>query len=145
VLAEIGAGDIPQLLVFNKIDRLDGVQPHHDAPANPQAAPQARERIWLSAGTGAGLDLLRASLAHRFGDRQVRGELRLAPADGRFRARLHGLGVVRREQSDEHGWRLEVELPLGLAERLADEAGGHLLQPLLLVGPGAPTYNPDTH
>jgi GTP-binding protein HflX len=53
--------------------------------------------------------------------------------------------VVRSERSDEHGWQLEVELPLGLAERLADEAGGHLLQPLLLVGPGAPTYNPDTH
>ena len=145
VLAEIGAGEIPQLLVFNKIDRLEGVLAHRDPATDPIAGAGSRERIWLSAASAAGLDLLRESLARRFGDRQVSGELRLAPADGRFRARLHGLGVVRGEQSDEQGWRLQVELPLGLAERLADEAGGHLLQPLLLVGPGAPTYNPDTH
>ena len=145
VLAEIGAGEIPQLLVFNKIDRLEGVLAHRDPATDPIAGAGSRERIWLSAASAAGLDLLRESLARRFGDRQVSGELRLAPADGRFRARLHGLGVVRGEQSDEQGWRLQVELPLGLAERLADEAGGHLLQPLLLVGPGAPPYNPDTH
>jgi GTP-binding protein HflX len=152
VLAEIGAADLPQLLVFNKIDRLDGVGPHRDAPSAPDAAGTpatagaSRERLWLSAATGAGLDLLRETLARRFGDRQIHGELRLAPADGRFRARLHGLGVVRGEQADdEGGWRVKVELPLALAERLADEPGGHLLQPLLLVSPDAPTYNPDTH
>ena len=75
----------------------------------------------------------------------MRGDLQLSAGEGRFRARLHGLGVVRDEQADEHGWRLTVDLPLALAERLADEAGGHLLQPLLLVGLDAPTYNPDTH
>src|SRR5690606_3968149 len=32
VLAEIGAGDIPQLLVFNKIDRIEGAQARRDAP-----------------------------------------------------------------------------------------------------------------
>ena len=149
VLAEIGAADLPQLLVFNKIDRLEDVEPRRDppsAPAAPDAAGTSRERLWLSAVTGAGLDLLRETLARRFGDRQLRGEVRLAPADGRFRARLHGLGVVRAEQADdEGGWRVKVELPLALAERLADEPGGHLLQPLLLVSPDAPTYNPDTH
>ena len=146
VLAEIGAADLPQVLVFNKIDRLEGVVPHADPPSMPDAATASRERLWLSAASGAGLDLLRDCLALRFGDRQVRGEVRLAPADGRFRARLHGLGVVRGEQSEnDGGWRVTVELPLVLAERLADEPGGHLLQPLLLVRPDAPTYNPDTH
>lgn len=32
VLEEIGAGDIPQLLVFNKIDRIEGAAPRHDRP-----------------------------------------------------------------------------------------------------------------
>ena len=31
VLDEIGAGDIPQLLVYNKIDRIEGASPRHDA------------------------------------------------------------------------------------------------------------------
>jgi GTP-binding protein HflX len=60
-----------------------------------------------------------------------------------MRARLHALGAIRAEDSDEQGgWRLEIELPLAVAERLADEPGGEVLGPLLLVGPGAPTYNP---
>ena len=145
VLAEIGAGDLPQVLVFNKIDRIEGATPHLDPASAPHGDTPGRERLWLSAASGAGLDLLRELLARRFGDRQVRGDLQLSAGEGRFRARLHGLGVVRDEQADEHGWRLTVDLPLALAERLADEAGGHLLQPLLLVGLDAPTYNPDTH
>src|SRR5688572_18673961 len=32
VLQEIGAGDLPQMLVFNKIDRIEGAEPRHDQP-----------------------------------------------------------------------------------------------------------------
>jgi GTP-binding protein HflX len=147
VLEEIGAADIPQILVFNKIDRLEDTAPHRDPPADATTASgiYRRERIWLSAASGAGLDLLRASLAARFSDRQISGELHLGPDQGRLRARLHSLGVVRGEVADEHGWRLSLEMPLATAERVANEAGGHLLQPLLLVAPVAPTYNPDIH
>jgi GTP-binding protein HflX len=137
VLEEIGAGDIPQVLVFNKIDRIEGATPRHD----PEV--EGRERIWLSARTGDGLELLRDLLARRFVDRRLSGPLRLGPADGRLRARLHALGAVKSEQGDESGWRLELDLPLAAAERLAEESGGHPLHALLLVAPGAPTYNPD--
>jgi GTP-binding protein HflX len=71
-------------------------------------------------------------------------ELRLAPDQGRLRARLHELAAIRSEHADEAGWLLQLDLPLAAAERLADEPGGHLLHALLLVAPGAPTYNPDT-
>ena len=141
VLAEIGAGDIPQLLVFNKIDRLDSVPGRRDLPANGAPAG-VRERVWLSAKSGDGLELLRDSLGTRFGDRQLSGELRLAAGQGRLRSRLHALGAVREETADELGWLLQLELPLAVAERLANEPGGHLLQALLLVAPAAPTYNP---
>jgi GTP-binding protein HflX len=123
------------LLVFNKIDRLAEARPRRDAVGE-------RERIWLSARSGEGLDLLRETLAARFGDRLLAGEIALAPSRGRLRARLHALGAVRAESADEHGWKLRLELPMAVAERLADEPGGDALQPLLLVGPGAPTYNP---
>ena len=146
VLADIGAADIPQILVFNKIDRIEGADAHRDPPVDPStdAGVYRRERIWLSAVSGAGLDLLKASLAQRFSDRLVSGELVLGPDQGRLRARLHSLGVVRGETSDEHGWRLQLEMPLATAERAVNEPGGHLLQALLLVAPVAPTYNPHT-
>ena len=145
VLAEIGASDIPQILVFNKIDRIEGAGPRRDLPADGggQASTRIRERIWLSARTGAGLELLRDSLGERFSDRQVSAEIVLAPSQGRLRARLHALGAVREESADETGWRLQLEMPVATAERLAQEPGGHLLHELLLVAPSAPTYNPD--
>jgi GTP-binding protein HflX len=72
------------------------------------------------------------------------GDLELSPAQGRLRARLHALGAIRAEGIDERsgGWRLRLQLPVSVAERLAAEPGGDALAPLLLVGPGAPTYNP---
>ena len=146
VLADIGAADIPQILVFNKIDRIDGVDAQRDPPVEPStdAGAYQRERIWLSAVSGAGLDLLKAALAQRFSDRLVSGDILLGSDQGRLRARLHSLGVVRGETCDEHGWRLQLEMPLATAERAVSEPGGHLLQALLLVAPVAPTYNPDT-
>jgi GTP-binding protein HflX len=141
VLAEIGAGEIPQLLVFNKIDQAEGATPRADVVGPGPAGEGSRERLWLSARSGAGLDLLRAALSQRFVQARVQGTVHLDPAQGRLRSRLHALGAVRDEQVDEQGWTLELDLPLAAAERLADEAGGHLLQPLLLVTPSAPTYN----
>jgi GTP-binding protein HflX len=138
VLAEIGAGEIPQLLVFNKIDRLDAAEPRRDRIGGDGG----RERLWLSARSGAGLELLREALATRFGDRMLAGEIALGAGAGRLRARLHALGAVRAEDAGEHGgWRLRLEIPRAVAERLAEEAGGDALEPLL-VAPAAPTYNP---
>jgi GTP-binding protein HflX len=138
VLAEIGAGEIPQLLVFNKIDRLEEATPRRDQVGGDGG----RERLWLSARSGAGLEALREALATRFGDRLLAGEVELEAGEGRLRARLHELGAVRGESLGEHGgWRLRLELPRAVAERLAGESGGESLRPLLLVAPGAPTYN----
>src|SRR4249919_3832233 len=83
VLREIGAGDIAQLLVFNKIDRIEGAAPRHDTTDG------SRERVWISARDNAGLDLLRDALGAKLGLRRIQGDLRLPPAAGRLRARLH--------------------------------------------------------
>lgn len=131
VLKDIGAGDLPQLLVFNKIDKLgDGegdepVQPRLDRPA------EGRMRVWLSARDGRGLDLLREGLAEALELRHVSGELRLPPQAARLRARLHELGAVRGEDHDEHGWVINVDLALADAQRLFVQAHGEVLRPLL--------------
>src|SRR5688572_3476356 len=135
VLKDIGAGDLPQLLVFNKIDKLgnggDGsegdepMQPRLDRPA------EGRMRVWLSARDGRGLELLREGLAEALELRHVSGELRLPPQAARLRARLHELGAVRGEDHDEHGWVINVDLALADAQRLFVQAHGEVLRPLL--------------
>ena len=56
VLAEIGAQDIPQILVFNKID-LRGLPPGIERDEYGKIS-----RVWVSAQTGEGLDQLRLAL-----------------------------------------------------------------------------------
>ena len=141
VLQEIGAGDIPQVLVYNKIDRIEGAQPRRDQP-NPGSSPgqamppnsvgMGRERVWLSARDELGLELLEETLAQRLSLVRVQGPLHLPAAHSeRLRSRLHALGAVRAESHDEDGWHLQVDLSLADAQRLAVQTGGAPLEALL--------------
>ncbi|GAB3388810.1 ribosome rescue GTPase HflX [Lysobacter fragariae] len=130
VLAEIGAGDLPQVLVYNKIDRLereDGAapQPRHDQPG------EGRQRVWVSAQVGLGLDLVRKALAEVLELRHLTGELRLPSQAARLHARLHALGAIREESHDEHGWVLQVDIAIADALKLFAQAHGETLRPLL--------------
>lgn len=125
VLQEIGAGDIPQILVFNKIDRVEGAQPRHDLPN------EGRQRVWMSARDGDGLDLLQKALGQWLGLERVNGELHLPAHSARLRSRLHAMGAVRTERHDEAGWHITIDLPLTDARRLSTEAGGAPLESLL--------------
>ncbi|MGN6222456.1 ribosome rescue GTPase HflX [Pseudoxanthomonas sp.] len=125
VLQAIGAGDIPQLLVFNKIDRIEGATPRHDQPN------EGHERVWISARDGAGLDVLKEALAQKLGLERIIGTVHLGERSARLRSRLHALGAVRGERHDETGWHLDLDMALADARRLAAEAGGHALETLL--------------
>src|SRR5690348_12383122 len=59
VLAEIGADSIPQIIVYNKIDRLE-VSPRVDRDADGRATT-----VWISAEQRLGLDLLAGAIAER--------------------------------------------------------------------------------
>ncbi|MDW8479412.1 MAG: ribosome rescue GTPase HflX [Xanthomonadales bacterium] len=111
VLAEIGAGETPRLLVFNKIDRL----PERPVPVGP-AGPR---RLFVSALTGEGLPALRQAVSEALGGERLVGELRLPASAGALRARLHDLGAVRRERAEGEGWVLELDIRAGEALRLA--------------------------
>jgi GTPase len=154
VLEEVGAGGLPQLLVYNKIDRIEGAAPrrehpfgehalaehalaehgHHLPPIDPlEAVDAGRERVWLSARDGLGLDLLRDALAARFGLRRVVGSVRLPARAGRLRARLYAIEAVRAERHEdgEDGWTLDLDLALADAQKLAAGPGGDALDALL--------------
>jgi GTP-binding protein HflX len=131
VLAEIGAGDLPQLLVFNKIDRLER-EDHAAAPDPRRDQPaEGRQRVWVSAQLGLGLDLLRKALADVLELRHVAGELHLSSQAARLHARLHALGAIRAESHDERGWHLQVDLAIADALKLFSQAHGEALRPLL--------------
>ena len=110
VLEQIGAGDIPSIQVFNKIDRLE-VAPRVDR--DEDGVPQA---VWISAAHGQGLDLLCRTVAERLSRGVHRMRLRLPLTAGAARARLYAAGVVRDERSSEEAFDLTVDLP---AEELA--------------------------
>jgi GTP-binding protein HflX len=105
VLATIGAGHLPVIQVNNKADIL-AVEPRVD-----RAETGMPSRIWLSAATGAGVDLLLAGIAEYLHRDVVRGTVRLSVSQARLRALLYQRGGVRREQSlDDGGWEIEVEM-----------------------------------
>jgi len=113
VLAEIGADKIPQLRVYNKIDLLEQV-PRIDRDA--QGKP---ERVWLSAATGAGTDLLLEAVAELVGNDMVEQQLELSPGQGRLRAALYRLGAVEEEtHGDDGSAHLSVRLPRADWDRL---------------------------
>ena len=106
VLEEIGAQDIPQLQVFNKLDLLEQ-EPRIDY--DEHGVP---ERVWLSAATGAGCDLLLQAIGERVGADMVEEELQLQPQQGRLRAALYQMGAVAAEQYGDDGTaHLSVRLP----------------------------------
>jgi GTPase len=61
VLQQINADKVPQLIVYNKVDKVEGIEPRIERNEDGLI-----ERIWLSARTGAGLELLRQALQEYF-------------------------------------------------------------------------------
>jgi len=64
VLAEIGAGDVAQILVYNKLDRMEETERPRVLADMAELPGGARvPRVFVSALTGEGLDLLRERIA----------------------------------------------------------------------------------
>jgi len=140
VLAEIGAQDVPQVLVFNKIDKLlDGSGSAASAENGTSAgngsgksiSPRVDSidagrvpRVWLSARSGEGLDLLRGEIARSLQHERVHCWLHVPDASGRLRARLFEQGLVASERPAESGWELEIDAPRYLIEPLFGLPGG---------------------
>jgi GTPase len=64
VLHEIGASDIPQILVFNKLDAVAAERQPLQTEDRIEIDGTLTERVFVSAHTGAGIAQLRAKLAH---------------------------------------------------------------------------------
>ena len=124
VLKGIGAGEIRELLVFNKID-LSGDKPRSIAGADGVAT-----QVWASAATGAGLDVLRDALTRAVRPHQVRRTFHLQLQAAALRSDLYQRNAVRAERQCEDGsWDMEVELDLAEVAKLSGAKGVNLLEP----------------
>jgi GTPase len=124
VLKGIGAGEIRELLVFNKID-LSG-----DSARSIAGADGVATQVWASAATGAGLDVLRDALAHAVRPHQVRRTFHLQLQAAALRSDLYKRNAVRSERQCEDGsWDVEVELDLAEVAKLSGARGVVLLKP----------------
>lgn len=134
VLAEIGAGDIPQIRVFNKIDRLQ------DAPRIERHADGRAASVWISAMLGQGLDLLREAVAERLARTARRARILIPASAGALRAQLYAAGAVREDHAHEDG-SLELAVELSEVEllQLARKPGVKVLEVLGAPMPCVPS------
>jgi GTP-binding protein HflX len=122
VLEEVGAGQLPQIEIFNKCDLVD-----EPSRVEEDEQGQAR-RIWLSARTGEGTDMLITAMGKFLGPTITQCKIRLKPtlgaAFGRARARLYAVGAVRSEVAKEDGdIELDVSMPALALEQLCRSEG----------------------
>ena len=105
VLAEIGAGEIPVELVVNKVDLLD-------LRARRRVANRFPGALEISAGTGEGVDELKARIAERFADRFDEVRLLVPYDEGRVLSDLYALGAPIDERTDtDEGVLVRARLP----------------------------------
>lgn len=105
VLKQLDAERIPQIRVYNKIDMLE-----RKPRVNNRQSGEGRA-VWLSAQTGEGVDLLLETIAERLKPATIAGIMRLAPDQGRVRAKLYELGaIVSETMMDDGRWALELKL-----------------------------------
>jgi GTPase len=118
VLRGIGAGDIRELVVFNKID-LSGGEPQ--VVRGPEGSVFS---VAVSAVSGAGLPGLRDTLAHAVRPDQVRRTLHLDLQAAAVRSDLYRRNAVRAElQCEDGSWELTVELDLTEVAKLTGRKG----------------------
>lgn len=110
VLQEIDADKLPTIQIFNKIDLVADLAPRIDY--NTEHQPTS---VYLSAHTGAGMDLLQQALHQYLSSEFITEIVNLSPEQAKLRAALYALQAVLSEQIDAEG-NCELEVRLSKAQ-----------------------------
>jgi GTPase len=129
VLSGIGAGEIRELTVFNKIDLLDGAAAEGPrVTAGPDGLPA---QAWVSSVTGAGIEDLRQAIVQAVRPNQIRRTLHLDMPAAAVRSDLYRRNAVRAErQCDDGSWELDVELDSSEMAKVLGSRGVDLVEVL---------------
>ena len=115
VLEQIDALEVPQIMVYNKIDQINTL-PHVDLDSQGII-----KQVWLSALNGDGQNLLVEALRQYFEHQVERLWLHLPPGEGGLRSELYSIGAVLQEFSDDQGyWQIEAEIPLNILNKFTE-------------------------
>jgi len=114
VLEELGAGDKPRLVVFNKADLLEGSARDGETPA-----PIVGGAVFVSALSGYGLESLRAELSALLASLWVDVDARVPYAAGELLARVRERGTVELDYGER-----DVRVRGRMAPSLAREIEG---------------------
>jgi len=123
VLEEIEAQDVPQLLVYNKIDLIE------ESPRIDRDSEGRPVRVWVSSLTGSGLDALIQAISELLCQDVIETTLHLAPDQGQLRAELFAMGAVLGEQTQADG---TISLQLKIEQHRLQRFGKRLLSPSAL-------------
>ena len=98
VLEQIGADEVPQLRVYNKIDRLDKVMPR--IVYNELGKPEA---VYISAARNIGIELLYKAVGELLANDLLEIVVKLPSSEGGVRNRLYSMGAVLEEHFSQNG------------------------------------------
>ena len=112
VLLEIGAGEKPVLMVFNKIDQINGSVP----PVMHDKYPHA---VNISAKTGEGVEPLLAEIGTQLRPIREFLDLRVPQSEAAVIARLYAVGQVVESRYSGKNARIKVRIPPHLHEEFA--------------------------
>lgn len=101
VLDEIEALEIPTLLVFNKVDKLEGIEPHIER--NDDGTPIA---VYLSAQENLGIELLFQAIQERLRSNLVRETVLLPVTAGAIYAQFKAENCIKAEHFNDFGERI---------------------------------------
>lgn len=117
ILDEIGASDIPTIMVMNKIDLLDDVVPN-----------TKDNSVWLSTQTQDGLDLLQTAIAKTLSGILHHATIRLSSSATKFRSQIYQVGFIHHESVDDFGqWILKIQVSHHYLDKLLSQDGIDLL------------------
>jgi GTP-binding protein HflX len=112
VLKEIGAEEVKTIQVFNKIDLREGWEAKVDYQDD-------HCKVWVSAVTGEGLELLKEAIANQLEGILIDEEIELKPQDAKLRAALYNANAVIAESITEEGsFRLHIRMSKSEKEKL---------------------------
>lgn len=115
VLEQIDALEVPQIMVYNKIDQINmlpnvGLDEHGNI-----------KQVWMSALSGEGEELLVQALRQYFEHQVERLWLLLPPSEGGLRSELYSKGAVLQEFADDQGYlQIEAEIPLNILKKFTE-------------------------
>ncbi len=123
IIEQIGAQEIPSIIVMNKIDEMSDFHPRVDKDYAGNIY-----RVWLSAHTGEGIDLLYQALSERLSGMMTCAGIQLDVQSAYIRSEIHKVGFIQKEKMNEFGqWLLEINVTRHYLKRLLGKQGVSLL------------------